>query len=331
MPSLQPSDSNKPDRAADESAARYPSLVFVLGCFLGAVLSTEFGGIGRVSGVCLVTYCSTGLIGRGNAPIALLAILLAEIPGCILGSVTTASPGICLCLIAFVLTGIVRKGDRMRHEEIVWCMGTVAVSVVLVGADALKAWGLSTTLSRQLIATSIATVSNLTAQGALPAQSITALRSAVGTVANLWPALCFVRGLMYVGCIGVFSTIGWRRYDSAYSHQRFSCCDISLHFVWLLVVGLFSVAASYTAVPNARLVGLVGYNILTGAAAVYLVQGLALFAWWMEHAGYHLVIRVLLLIVALQLELMFLAVSLAGVIDLWANFRKLPRDQASSA
>ena len=68
-----------------------------------------------------------------------------------------------------------------------------------------------------------------------------------------------------------------------------------------------------------------GLNILFCLRVLYFLQGLAVAMYLMDARRWGPVSRVLVLAVLLMAELGLYAVSVFGVIDVWANFRGLPR------
>jgi hypothetical protein len=107
--------------------------------------------------------------------------------------------------------------------------------------------------------------------------------------------------------------------------------DLSFHLSWFVVAGLASLAASKMLGGNGQALYVFGLNALLLARGPLFVQGLAVFAGLYRKAGIGRVGRTLGYVFLGITETITPApvpiglVSITGLVDLWTNIRKLPR------
>jgi hypothetical protein len=113
--------------------------------------------------------------------------------------------------------------------------------------------------------------------------------------------------------------------------------DLSFHLTWVVAAGLLSLAAARFAGGSSGAFAALGWNLMVLVRGALFLQGLAVFAGLYRKAGIGRFGRVLGYVflgitetvtpVLVPIGL----VSIAGLVDLWVNIRKLPRGGASAA
>ena len=83
--------------------------------------------------------------------------------------------------------------------------------------------------------------------------------------------------------------------------------------------------ASFAAVPESQLLRTVSVTLFLAVRIIFLIQGLGVILGLLGRWRIGCFGRFAVIMVAAWLEVMFV-VSIIGLIDVWANFRKLPRD-----
>ena len=146
---------------------------------------------------------------------------------------------------------------------------------------------------------------------------------------RLWPLDYFATAL--VSALVSVAVIGWvaGRSGAAINRlPRLDVLDLSPHVLWPFI-GAFAFLAAGRAMADGELATTVGLNLLLGVRLLLLAQGLAVVSAfyrriglgkWARGAGY-----VLLALADSVIPL----VSMVGLIDFWANLRKLPRADSS--
>ncbi len=149
---------------------------------------------------------------------------------------------------------------------------------------------------------------------------------------RLWPVDHFTTALLSATLAMV--VIGWSARRAGVQVRRlprFDALDLSPHVLWPFIAAFALLAAGRVVEDASGLVTTAGLNLLIGVRMLLLAQGLAVVSSfyrriglgrWARRSGY-----VLLALVDAFLPV----VSMFGLIDFWANFRKLPRDDSSQA
>lgn len=105
--------------------------------------------------------------------------------------------------------------------------------------------------------------------------------------------------------------------------------DLDPKMVLLAIAAVGALAAGRLVAGTAPVVEQAGMNLLVVARMVFLLQGVAVFAGLYRKAGVSRPIRFLGFAILGVTEMLFPAVSLTGLADIWLNLRRLPRDGAA--
>jgi uncharacterized protein YybS (DUF2232 family) len=167
----------------------------------------------------------------------------------------------------------------------------------------------------------------LGANGAAMAEQLKSLRE---VIVVLWPAF-YLQSAIF-GAVFVIAAIAWaaRKNSLALQVPAARDLDLSVHVLWLLVVGLVSLAATtiLSLGPYEHIVWAVGLNALYIARTLFFLQGVAVFSALFDVPRTGFGKMVVLYVFLYLLDQVLLIVSLTGMLDFWANFRRLPRDGA---
>ena len=149
---------------------------------------------------------------------------------------------------------------------------------------------------------------------------------------RLWPADYFTTALL--GAALAVVAAGWaanRVGAEVRRLPRLDVLDLSPHVIWPFIAAFALLAAARIVEDPQGIVTGAGLNLLIGVRMLLLAQGMGVVSSFYRRIGLGVLARrtgyVLLLIVDAVLPV----VSMVGLIDFWANFRKLPRDDSSSA
>lgn len=151
------------------------------------------------------------------------------------------------------------------------------------------------------------------------------------TMFRLWPVDYFASSL--IAAVLAVAAIGWAARRSGVEVERLprlDALDLSPHVLWPFIAA-FAFLAAGRVVEDSEVATTAGLNLLLGVRLLLLAQGLGVVSAfyhrvglgkWARGTGY-----VLLGIADSVVPL----VSVVGLIDFWANFRKLPREDSSPA
>ena len=74
----------------------------------------------------------------------------------------------------------------------------------------------------------------------------------------------------------------------------------------------------------------IGLTCVLAVRFIFLMDGYAVLTWWFNRHGVGCLLRTLVLVVAIDLEVTFFVVSLLGLVDFWADFRRLRKPPEDS-
>ncbi|MDJ1122764.1 hypothetical protein QJ043_04065 [Olsenella sp. YH-ols2217] len=320
----------------EHRAGRDPFTVALVWCLLGGAALGFFTLIG-----CAMVAFGAGaaLGGRNGAGVPVSAprrvLSRQQILWCVLASVGGAAIGAWLggLGLVFLLEAVVdvalswvvarlviRERASAGTGYLIAAVATVAY-LVLSSVSALLAGVSPVTAARSMIdAVVSATVSGTSLDVAAQ------LRSLEGLLLLLWPFYYFVLGGLNVLCAHAGAWLSdlvpgskqpWRM--ASFEAPRWS--------VIVLIVGVALVGVGSLGFLGALGSCLLSAGLCTLMAVrfVFMVQGFGVVTWWLSAHRFGCLVRFLVLFLAVDLEASFLVVSLLGLVDFWANFRKLPR------
>jgi hypothetical protein len=300
-------------------------LLIALACVAGAVLATDlpFAGVPLAAGALgWLTYR------YGNVS-AIVATVLSTAAACfVAGSWLPA---------LFVAPALLAAGPLAAWALTRWSALLVIVGVTLlimgaaVSLDVTVAALNGRSFAQERQVESAAMRQLLVQRGAVPG---TADPAAVADVADqvarlwltLWPSLyLYVAGLAAVLAVPAVSRAGRALGREVAALPPLPELDFSLHVVWPAIAGLaLLAAAAFAGRPDGWMQAL-GANLLLIVRPVLFFQGVGDFAALYRKAGVGRVARFFGFLFLGLSELVVPSVSIVGLADLFANFRKLPR------
>lgn len=313
---IEPVDS-KPARTFARPAR--PSLEVAL-CVLGSLLSVQLAGIGTFA----MVY-GAWLLFRPEEQRGLWAIAGCLVPGIALSIVSFVDFGslvlpcaVIALAIAYVLPG------RITVTNV--CLTVAALAAMMAGADALFAAsvgmdlpGYANALLDEAYEITVSSVSTTSSQLAAEA----GIDGVYETMRMVWP-LGYVAQASVVVLLGLLGLVVARKNTYAQVYAAFLRYDIPLWGVVALIAGLVCLLLGTTTEQGTQLEP-IGLMLLLVLRVLFCLQGLAVLSAWMNRRGMGFASRVIAIALALLAELSLFVVCILGVVDVWANFRKLPR------
>ena len=111
----------------------------------------------------------------------------------------------------------------------------------------------------------------------------------------------------------------------------FSKLDLSIWTVIPLILGILMLVLSWIPqLPYSDVVYSISLNVLIISTLPLYAQGGAAFKGILNRANASLALQIILMFCGILTGLAFLITPLLGLIDYWANFRKLPRDASDA-
>lgn len=261
-----------------------------------------------------------------------LALGLALVGALMLGQVLSAKAGGVYFLFYAAMVLVLGEAPHRRLSEPLAlglaALAGVAAGVILLllsgvslGGDSLAVWQAAW---RQELESFMAA----SRQAGMDAESLGELREALAQtgrlIIRLAPGiLCAGSLLMAWGNLLMARSLGRRLSPLAPPPEPLNDWQAPEHLVWLLIAagGLTWVAEGW--------LSWAGLNALLPLGVVYFFQGMAVVAFWLEKKNAPRMLRAgLYALVAVEIFLALL-VALAGLFDLWFNFRRLGNKQSA--
>jgi hypothetical protein len=128
----------------------------------------------------------------------------------------------------------------------------------------------------------------------------------------------------------IVGRVGMRRGVAVRPLPRLGAIDLDPRLAIVPIAAIALIAAGRLPVSVAAALDVAGTNLLIVARWMFFVQGLAVFAGLYERARFGRVTRALGYGMLGITEALLPLVSLTGLVDVWLNVRRLPRDGAGS-
>ena len=125
-----------------------------------------------------------------------------------------------------------------------------------------------------------------------------------------------------------FSQLFFKRFDiEIESLPEFKKWDLSWYWCWGVIAGIVLVIIPSFGSNFDTLIDITGFNLIIVFGYLYLVLGAAALWGWLERIKVSPNIRIIILVALFLLFGLFIILPVFGLIDIWANFRKLKRTQ----
>lgn len=292
-------------------------------CSVGIALFPE----ASVLSSALVAFGAAVVLGGGTRRTQALALLIATAVGSVAASLLFGVRPLPMALVSTLVAYAIAWGYVRGH---LGAGGLVLASAVLgcVGA------GIDSTLASMqggsitsLLTEAIDKVVEMN-EATVDLDGMTAVLWAKDVFLAYWPTMYFVVGLANV----LFALYGAR---TGARTMRVRDEDLMVRYdvpLWVVVVFALGVAIELLG-PHLpawqETSAMVGANVVMCARLALALQGIAVLRWWTKERGASTLARTVVVLAALWLELSFALASIAGLLDVAANFRSLERKRPS--
>lgn len=319
VPQGQPPLARKPPRPAR------PWLELAL-CVVGSVLSYWLPAVGTMAMV-----FGAWLLARKEEGRAWLAVAGCVLPGVALSVVSWWALGslVAPCILCALAVALLLPG-RIGFTSV--ALVVAATGAAMIGSDAgfaaSQGYGMASYVSGLMEEIRSQSAAMLAGSGTVA--STAALDQTLALMARVWPLIYLARALGVV-VLGLFGLMLARRdtYQSVYA--AFLRYEVPLWGVAALVGALACLACGAAGLPGSQTWEDAGLNVLLCLRVAFFLQGLAVAMCLMDRTSWGPFARVLCIACMLMAELGLCAVSVFGVIDVWADFRRIGRQGARGA
>ena len=296
-----------------------PVFEFVL-CVIGSLGTIVLPGVSTA----LMVF-GAWLLARKEEGRAFWAIVGCLGPGIALSFATWDYASLVLpCALAALAIALLLPG-RVSVTSVV-CLIAV-LTALLIGADAslLMLQGENFAAYVQALLEELRQVMTASLPTGTSSVSVSAtVDSTVELLGRTWPLIYVMRAISIV-LLGSLGLVVARRDSYQKVSGAFKHFDVPLWLVAVFIVSLAVLAGWVMAVGVPEGVGVVALNIILCLRLVFFLQGFAVMLSLMDSHGWGAVPRVLVISAALLIEMSLSVVCVLGLVDVWANFRKLAR------
>lgn len=238
--------------------------------------------------------------------------------------------------------GMLLVGEVLCVLGVVWCMRNhaatlagicaviVATALVNIGIEAAVATAAGSSLSQVvdgLLAYMVSVAQDAAGTG-IQAELI--VRQIAPVLKALWPFTYVASAGMDALAAGIGSYLMYVRTSGIPRVPAIVAFDMPMWPVGVLIASILGLSASLSGFPGAEVLLSVSVTALMSVRFIFAIQGFAVVLTFANRFRFGCLGRTLLLVLSIWLETMFFIVSIVGLIDVWANFRKLMRGPRES-
>lgn len=238
--------------------------------------------------------------------------------------------------------GMLLVGEVLCVLGVVWCMRNhaatlagicaviVATALVNIGIEAAVATVAGSSLSQVvdgLLAYMVSVAQDAAGTG-IQAELI--VRQIAPVLKALWPFTYVASAGMDALAAGIGSYLMYVRTSGIPRVPAIVAFDMPMWPVGVLIASILGLSASLSGFPGAEVLLSVSVTALMSVRFIFAIQGFAVVLTFANRFRFGCLGRTLLLVLSIWLETMFFIVSIVGLIDVWANFRKLTRGPRES-
>lgn len=238
--------------------------------------------------------------------------------------------------------GMLLVGEVLCVLGVVWCMRNhaatlagicaviVATALVNIGIEAAVATAAGSSLSQVvdgLLAYMVSVAQDAAGTG-IQAELI--VRQIALVLKALWPFTYVASAGMDALAAGIGSYLMYVRTSGIPRVPAIAAFDMPMWPVGVLIASILGLSASLSGFPGAEVLLSASVTALMSVRFIFAIQGFAVVLTFANRFRFGCLGRTLLLVLSIWLETMFFIVSIVGLIDVWANFRKLTRGSQES-
>lgn len=238
--------------------------------------------------------------------------------------------------------GMLLVGEVLCVLGVVWCMRNhaatlagicaviVATALVNIGIEAAVATAAGSSLSQVvdgLLAYMVSVAQDAAGSG-IQAELI--VRQIAPVLKALWPFTYVASAGMDALAAGIGSYLMYVRTSGIPRVPAIAAFDMPMWPVGVLIASILGLSASLSGFPGAEVLLSASVTALMSVRFIFAIQGFAVVLTFANRFRFGCLGRTLLLVLSIWLETMFFIVSIVGLIDVWANFRKLTRGSQES-
>ena len=292
--------------------------------FLIAGTTSIFGSIGAMLAPLPILYYYSKLGRAQGILIFLLSLLVGIITLRMVGSQATLLNLFLLGSLGPILSEVLRKNYSIEMTVFYSTMFLLALGLIFLFYFSAAEWKGPLNLIESYIADVVKENINMYSQLSGSSEQTELLRRNAGDIikflTNLFPALVLVGTTFFVWLNVLLGSLLFQRNGMWYpDFGDLSRWKIPDKVVWFVIV------SGILVLLPVRVIKIVGLNILIILLFFYLLQGLSIINFYFNKKNMPVFVRVLCYALIFVQQVFLLLVVGLGLIDVWADFRKLEK------
>lgn len=289
-------------------------------CFIGSALVPLVPVLACV----LVAYGMAVVASEGDRRMQVVSLLVALASGAantfllfgVLGLPMTLFEVLCAYALANGLVTGRLSTNGLVLEVVVLTLAMIGVDMVSTSLQGVSIPELVTTMVNQTVETGMESVD---------LEGTAALLEARESLVAYWPTMYFgvAAGIALCSLLGAW--IGAKLGGVHVREGMIARFDVPLWVAELFALGVAAELLGPHLPQWQNEAAMVGANVVMCARIVLAQQGLSVLQWWMRERRAARPIRTLVVLMAVWLEMSFALASVAGLLDVAVNFRRLER------
>ncbi len=288
-------------------------------CALGGVIA----GYIPMLGCFAIGYGAVITLAARNPLQALATLACTLVPAAVVALVAQVAtvPSVLVACVLGIGTAWATSRSRLSLSvsfALIGC-GTLA----LIGVDAIQLQSMDSS-----IADMITQLVNEYAKsiGVASVSAVAQIESLRSVLQLYWPSAYLVVALVEYLCALLGARASVRREELRVSMLSLVDYDVPVWLVGVLVANILGLTA-VSLVPQAytNIVNMVSANLLVALRIAFAVQGFAIIAWLIRTRHVGAFAGACAIVAGLVLEDQFYVMTIVGLVDVWKNFRHLPR------
>lgn len=313
QPGLMPLGQPPYGKKTSDPNMRHAVLMMVVGCVCIALvpfLGAFFFGFGARE---LIT-----VKGKQGVPLAAGVGVIATAVAALLLGVGVVTSFASLLISAIGVAWCMERTATVNNVTVVVVLAAAAEAALMVLLCAMQ----GTTPAKVATETMMAAAASYVGTGA---EADFVLAQIQPVVAAIWPSVYVMSAVLNVGFAAMGSHVMSARCGGRARMASVANFDMPLWPVGVLAVSVVGLGVSFADFPGAQWVLSLSLTALLGVRVVFALQGFGVVTSLMNRFRFGCAGRMLCVLLSIWLETMCFVVSIVGLIDVWANFRKLSR------
>ena len=296
-----------------------PAKVGLIMCFIGGFASMGIPEIGAFLIAYGVVIAAANRDEKARARAAIMA-LLPILVNLTSADALVASQALVVCMAGFALSGLVMQDKASISNELLFA-GFISAIMLFLNVSYIHQTGSGV---QEYVLSNFDKISKDMFEGMSVQQEI-AIANAREIYTTYWPLAICSEAFILTVFARWGATKAAKMLSLKISRKSFTEYDNPLWLVVLLIIGIVAVKMGGNAPQYSKIIVFIGHNILGIVRILFAIQGYAVGLNYLKRYPSSIFLAFAYVVLAISLEVNYMIVSIVGLVDVWANFRGLDR------